>query len=139
MVGAAEEQYAADNGSDSSAWQSRHVLESELYSLTGAAMAVLAQTEPSHAGKAIDRLSRSLQLRGGAYSRNRILDELSLAEAYLAIHETREAAAAARDALAISRHAGSSRLATTRLSEVADRLSTHDADRSVRDTVELIR
>lgn len=139
LVRGAEDEYAADNGSDTSAWQSRHVLESELYSLTGAAMAALAQNQPSHAGEAIDRLSRSLLLRGGGYSRNRILDELSLAEAYLAIGETGHAAEAARDAMTTSRRVGSSRLATTRLFEVADKLAVHCTDRTVRDTVELIR
>jgi hypothetical protein len=80
---------------------------------------------------------RAIELRGGGYSRNAILDRLSLAEAYLTAHELTLAADATREALDLSANA-SSRLVNGRLLTVSGKLRDHSRDHDVADLVHTI-
>ncbi|REF00457.1 hypothetical protein [Thermomonospora umbrina] len=133
LIGAAEESFTeSSSGGGQASWQSRHVLESELYSLTGAASATLADTTPAAAGEAIERLTRATTLRSGGYSRNGILDQISLAEAYLAARELKPAVSAARNAHEASANA-TSHMVATRLNSLAAKLVPHRRDADTAD------
>ncbi|MCP2342951.1 hypothetical protein [Actinomadura rupiterrae] len=137
LVGEAEATFAAVPQHEAAAWQSRHVHESELFSLTGAALTALAETQPRHAPEAIDRLTRALHLRGGSWSRNAILDRLSLAESFLAAHELPPAVEAVHLAWRLG-HDGASRLVADRLRAVSGKLRPHGRHPDVADLIELI-
>ncbi|GAA2626985.1 hypothetical protein GCM10010411_75040 [Actinomadura fulvescens] len=138
LVGDAETAFVAPSRAQGTAtWQSRHVHESELFSLTGAALATLAEVKPQHAPEAISRLTRALSLLGGGFSRNAILDHLSLAEAYLAAHQLQPALDAAHQAREMS-HNVSSRLVSNRLLIVSGKLRAHSRAGDVADFIHLI-
>lgn len=138
LVHEAEVAFAAPSqGNGVAGWQSRHVHESELFSLTGAGYATLAESDNRYAPEAIARLTRALKLRGGCFSRNTILDHLSLAEAYLAAHELQAALDATHEALRLSKEA-SSHLVSTRLLAVSDKLRRRNRNSHVVDLIHLI-
>jgi len=105
-------------------WRVRHVTEAELFSLTGAGFAELARHNPRHAGEAIHRLGRALELRGGESARNRCLDLISLAEAHLADHDLEQCVQAAGRAVQCAQGSSSLRI-KRRLGELQQRLRPH--------------
>jgi|SRR5215470_178106 len=96
-IGLAEEAFTRVTVDDAprAPWAAQHVTEAELYSLTGAALVDLAHHQPNFAESATERLHRALTLRNPSATRNRILDRVSLAEAYLTAGELNQAAQAA--------------------------------------------
>jgi len=123
-VGQAEEEFARQDGTEFESWGRQHVTEAELFSLTGAAYGDLARADRRHASTAIARLQRALTLRGAAHARNRTLDLVSLAEAFVIANELDEAGNAAFLALEQVDDVASGRLAN-RLTEVGRALSPH--------------
>ncbi|RKS76498.1 hypothetical protein BZB76_1854 [Actinomadura pelletieri DSM 43383] len=138
LVGEAEDAFSAPSPLQGAArWESRHGQESELFSLTGAGFATLSVLKASAAPEAISRLTRALELRGGGFSRNTILDHLSLADAYLNAHELRPAVEATSTALRLS-EVGSSRLVSERLLATSGRLRRHSRNPDIADLIDLI-
>jgi tetratricopeptide (TPR) repeat protein/transcriptional regulator with XRE-family HTH domain len=105
-------------------WQVRHLSEAELFSLTGMAFTELATRAPQHAGEAIRRLTKALDLRDSEAARNKILDLVSLADAFLMAGDTEEAIRATVQAAEAARTTSSQR-ARQRLNEVRQRLEGH--------------
>ncbi|MFY1684796.1 helix-turn-helix domain-containing protein [Micromonospora sp. WMMD730] len=90
-VGDAEDAFTRVDNTGTPNWAAQHVTEAELYSLSGAAYTDLARTNHRYADAAIERLNEALDLRGVSLARNRVLDQLSLAEALLYAGEFDEA------------------------------------------------
>ncbi|WP_255597867.1 hypothetical protein [Micromonospora sp. RL09-050-HVF-A] len=123
-VGDAEDAFTRVDNTGTPNWAAQHVTEAELYSLTGAAYTDLARANNRHAEAAIERLNQALDLRGVSLARNRVLDQLSLAEALLYAGEFDEAG---RVALAATEAAGdirSGRL-SLRFAGLARRIQPH--------------
>jgi transcriptional regulator with XRE-family HTH domain len=108
-------------------WQARDVSEADLFGITGAAFTELAAHDPQHAGEAIRRLSKSLELRRGDARRNKTLDFVSLAEACLAADDIKEAIQATADAIE-SAGTTSSQRARLGVNKLRERLSGHVSD-----------
>ncbi|MFE7869481.1 helix-turn-helix domain-containing protein [Micromonospora humida] len=124
-VGDAEDAFTRVDHTGTPNWAAQHVTEAELYSLTGAAYTDLARANNRHAEAAIERLNQALDLRGVSLARNRVLDQLSLAEALLYAGEFDEAgciALAAREAAGDIR---SGRL-SLRFAGLTRRMQPHD-------------
>jgi hypothetical protein len=127
-VGNAEEAFTqASGGVEDRPWARQHVTEAELHSLVGAAFVDLARFDRDHAEAAISRLGRALELRGPLAARNRALDEVSVAEAYLRMGAFGDAAAAALRALDGMREIDSGRL-TMRVDTLATSMARHVRD-----------
>ncbi|WP_416903042.1 hypothetical protein [Micromonospora echinospora] len=134
QMGAADEMHRAiDSAEDafvtapsipSAAWAAQHVTEAELYSLTGAAYVDLARRDSSHAQVAIDRLTRAIELRRESVARNRVLDQISLAQALVRGAEPGEAGRVALRALT-DRVGIASRRLDNRFNELAAELRPH--------------
>ncbi|MFY1634485.1 hypothetical protein ACN27F_14605 [Solwaraspora sp. WMMB335] len=90
-VDTAEDAFVGAPITSSTAWAAQHVTEAELYSLTGAAYVDLARRHPRYAQDAVDRLTRAIDLRRESLARNRVLDQISLAQAFLHAAEPDEA------------------------------------------------
>jgi transcriptional regulator with XRE-family HTH domain len=105
-------------------WQARHLSEAELFSITGAAFTELALRVPQHAGEAIRRLNKALELRGSDTARDKTLDFVSLAEACLAADGVKEAVQATARGIEIARATSSQRVGL-RLDELRQRLGGH--------------
>ncbi|MDI1465018.1 helix-turn-helix transcriptional regulator [Catellatospora sp. KI3] len=99
-VGQAEEEFSRAGGGAAHDWGSQHVTEAELYSLTGAAHADLARSNPRYGEEAVRRLRRAISLRDPAQARNRTLDLVSLAEVLAVSGDRREATVYAGQAVA---------------------------------------
>jgi hypothetical protein len=123
-AGNAEEHFAAAEDQTGPDWQVRHVAEAELYSLTGAGFAELAQHQPRYAAEAISRLTLAIDLRGADAARNATLDTISLAEAHLADHDLRQAVHTAGKAVRLARDSASRRI-RKRLAELGHQLDPH--------------
>lgn len=126
-VEAAEDAFASTSTTPSAAWAAQHVTEAELYSLTGAAYVDLARREPRYAHIAIDRLTRAIDLRRESLARNRVLDQISLAQALLQVAEPAEAGRIALQAQRDRTGITSRRLAS-RFNELAADLRPHHRD-----------
>ncbi|MFG3423237.1 multiprotein-bridging factor 1 family protein [Micromonospora sp. NPDC048063] len=123
-VEAAENAFASTPSKPSATWAAQHATEAELYSLTGAAFVDLARREPQHAKAAIDRLTRAIELRRESAARNRVLDQISLAQALLHAAEPAEAGRVALQAQQ-DRTGITSRRLDKRFSELAAELRPH--------------
>lgn len=108
-------------------WQVRHLSEAELFSITGAAFAELAAHFPQHAGEAIRRLRKALELRGIDATRNKSLDFISLAEACLAADDVEEAVQATAQAIESASITSSQRV-RHRLNELRQKLGGRISD-----------
>lgn len=123
-VGDAEDAFTRVDNTGTPNWAAQHVTEAELYSLTGAAYTDLARTNHRHAETAIERLNQALDLRGVSLARNRVLDQLSLAEALLYADEFDEAGRVALAATEAARDIRSGRL-SLRLAGLTRRIQPH--------------
>lgn len=116
-------------------WQLRHTAEAELYSLTGAAYAELAQHYPRYAEEAVSRLNRALEIRGPGFARNATLDVISLAEAHLARHDIDQAVTHANNAVRMAGGSASRRV-RERLTGLTEHLQPHQRRPDVADVLD---